>query len=226
MRRVSNTGMHLVKDTARSRSSTADSATRSQAPDSAALYRRHWPMLCAFARSRGCEPHDAEDAVQELFAKLVGQGQHERAAALPDDSEQAAFLLARLRTHLIKRWRHRTRQRRGGGVACFSLTQEEGADMDIADTRAAPDAELDRGWARGVLDQALNRISVELQAEGRGEVWGCLERSVIEGRRCDAPLNGALRVALHRAKRRLQELIRAQIGGGGEEITLLHAVLA
>ena len=97
--------------------------------------------------------------------------------------------------------------------------------MDIPDTRAGPDAELDRGWARGVLDHALTRISVELQAQGRGEVWGCLERSVVEGGRCDRPLNGALRVALHRAKRRLQELIRAQMGGA-EEITQLHAVLA
>lgn len=223
MRRVSNASMHLVKAPVSRTSTSTDSASRT--PDSAALYRRHWPMLCAFARSRGCEPHDAEDAVQELFAKLVGQGQHERAAAIPDDSEQAAFLLARLRTHLIKRWRHRMRQRRGGGMTCFSLTQEEGAEMDIADTRAAPDTELDRGWARGVLDQALNRISVELQAQGRGEVWGCLERSVIEGGRCERPLNGALRVALHRAKRRLQELIRAQMSGT-EEITQLHAVLA
>lgn len=224
MRGVYNAPMHPAKASFSSSRSTAIESP-SQAPDSAALYRRHWPMLCAFARSRGCEPHDAEDAVQELFAKLVGQGQHERAAAIPDDSEQAAFLLARLRTHLIKRWRHRTRQRRGGGAACFSLTLEEGGEMDVADTRAAPDAELDRGWARGVLDQALSRISVELQAQGRGEVWGCLERSVVEGGRCERPLNGALRVALHRAKRRLQELIRAQMGGA-EEVTLLHAVLA
>jgi hypothetical protein len=47
--------------------------------------------------------------VQELFARLVAQGQHERAAAISDPDEQSAFLLARLRTHLIKRWRHRTR---------------------------------------------------------------------------------------------------------------------
>lgn len=221
MRGGSNGHMHLAKVSVRS--ITADSSRL--ATDGAALYRRHWPMLCAFARSRGCEAHDAEDAVQELFAKLLAQGQHERAAAIPDDAEQAAFLLARLRTHLIKRWRHRTRQRRGGGMTSFSLTQEEGGDMDIADPRAAPDAELDRGWARGVLDHALNRISVELQAQGRGEVWGCLERSVIEGARCERPLNGALRVALHRAKRRLQELIRAQVSGA-EEISLLHAVLA
>jgi DNA-directed RNA polymerase specialized sigma24 family protein len=50
--------------------------------DTAALYRRHWPAMCAYARAKGCETHDAEDAVQELFARLVAQGQHERAAAI------------------------------------------------------------------------------------------------------------------------------------------------
>jgi hypothetical protein len=57
-----------------------------------------------------------------------------------DPDEQAAFLLARLRTHLIKRWRHRTRLRRGGGMVCLSLSDENGANIDIADTHATPDA--------------------------------------------------------------------------------------
>lgn len=220
MRRGSNVSMHLA--------STSPASSFSESPvqaDISTLYRRHWHTLCAFARSKGCEPHDAEDAVQELFAKLLGQGQHERAAAIVDVGEQGAFLLSRLRTHLIKRWRHRTRLRRGGSMTCLSLSLEEGGEMDIPDCRATPDAELDRGWARGVLDNALNRMSVELRAQGRGDVWGCLEKSVVEGTRGARPLDGALRVALHRAKRRLQALIRAEMRDDEGE-TLLHAVLA
>lgn len=220
MRPCSNASMHLAQT-----SPAPSSATASSSADTAALYRRHWQTMCAFARARGCEPHDAEDAVQELFAKLLTQGQHERAAAIADPGEQAAFLLARLRTHLIKRWRHRTRLRRGGGQACFSLTSEEGVDLDIADPRATPDAELDRGWARGVLDHALSRMSVELRSQGRGDVWGCLEQSVLEGARHERPLSGALRVALHRARRRLQVLIRAEVRDDEGE-TALHAALA
>jgi DNA-directed RNA polymerase specialized sigma24 family protein len=67
--------MHLGEDHAASH--TTDSSALNAA---SMLYSRHWPVLCAFARARGCEVHDAEDAVQELFAKLVAQGQHERAA--------------------------------------------------------------------------------------------------------------------------------------------------
>lgn len=216
MWRGSNADMHLA---------SASPVRSSQASSATTLYRRHWPALCAFARAKGCAPHDAEDAVQELFVKLVAQGQHERAAAIADDGEQSAFLLARLRTHLIKRWRHRTRLCRGGGAACFSLSLEEGGQMDVADPRATPDAELDRGWARRVLDHALSRMSAELRAQGRGDVWGCLEQSVVEGGRCERPLNGALRVALHRAKRRLQALIRAEVQDSEGE-TFLQAVLA
>lgn len=210
--------MHLGEDYAASY--TADSSTQA---DASALYRRHWHALCAFARTRGCEAHDAEDAVQELFAKLVAQGQHERAAAIVDHGEQAAFLFARMRTHLIKRWQHRTRQRRGGGAVCFSLSDENGENIDVADVHASPDRELDRGWARSVIDRALNCVSVELCAQGRSDVWGCLEENLIEGHRAARPQSGALRTALHRARKRLRSLIQAECR---EDEDVLHAVLA
>ncbi len=195
------------------------------ANDISALYQRHWPALCAFARARGCGPHDAEDAVQELFAKLVAQGQHERAAAIADPEEQAAFLLARLRTHLIKRWRHRTRLCRGGGATTFSLSGEEGRDIDVTDGRAGPDAELDRTWARGLIDDALVSVSRELHASGRSDVWRSLERTVCDDGRCEKPLSGKLRVALHRAKARVRAVI-SQRCGPGEDAGVLLAVLS
>ena len=210
--------MHLGEDHAASH--TTDSSALNA---TSMLYSRHWPVLCAFARARGCEVHDAEDAVQELFAKLVAQGQHERAAAIVDHGEQAAFLFARLRTHLIKRWQHRTRQRRGGGVVCFSLSDENGADIDVADHHPSPDNELDRDWARGVIERALHACSQELRAHGRGEVWNSLEESIVQGCRAARPQSGALRTALHRAKRRLRTLILAECS---DDASVLHAVLA
>lgn len=196
--------------------------------DTSALYQRHWPALCAFARARGCGPHDAEDAVQELFAKLVAQGQHERAAEIADHEEQAAFLLARLRTHLIKRWRHRTRLCRGGGVASFSLSGEDGRDIDVADTHPTPDREIDHDWARGVIESALGNVSRELRAKGQENVWHCFERNVVEGQRSRAPQRGALRVAMHRARSRLRVLLCEQMrGSSGESASqTLHALLA
>lgn len=210
--------MNMTTPTSR----TTDSSNQAAATD---LYRRHWPTLCAFARARGCETHDAEDAVQELFAKLVAQGQHERAAAIVDHGEQAAFLFARLRTHLIKRWQHRTRLRRGGGVVCFSLSDENGAEIDVAGTQATPDCEIDRVWAREVIDRALNGICSELRSQGRCDVWDCLEQQVIEGQRSTTPQKGALRTALHRARQRLRTLIKTECRLEEDE-SVLHAVLA
>ena len=210
--------MHLGEDHAHSH--TTDSSAQCAA---SMLYQRHWPVLCAFARARGCEVHDAEDAVQELFAKLVVQGQHERAASIVDHGEQAAFLFARLRTHLIKRWQHRTRQRRGGGTVCFSLCDENGENIDVADAHPSPDNELDRDWARGVIERALTSCSRELHAQGRGDVWASLEENIVKGCRAARPQSGALRTALHRAKRRLRTLILAE---WQEDESTLHAVLA
>jgi len=226
MRGISNTRMnnsHTAMHTAPhpAPSHTTDSSFQTSP---AALYQRHWHALCAFARARGCEAHDAEDAVQELFAKLVAQGQHERAAGILDHGEQAAFLFARMRTHLIKRWQHRTRQRRGGGMVCFSLSDENGENIDVADTHASPDREMDRGWAQGVIDRALNCIRVELRSQGHDDVWGCLEENMSGTTRGSRePQSGALRTALHRARRRLRMLIQAECHEGANE---LQAVLA
>ncbi len=214
--------MHLGEDYA---SYTTNSSTQA---DAAALYRRHWHSLCAFARAKGCESHDAEDAVQELFAKLVAQGQDLRAAAIEDHGEQGAFLVVRLRTHLIKRWQHRTRQCRGGGTVCFSLSDENGENIDVADTQATPDAELDREWARGVLEGAMQRMSHELHAEGHGDVWGCLEQNISGSGRSEQRQTGALRVALFRARQRLRNLIRDQMCSSSAEDAraTLHLALA
>ena len=153
--------MHIGEDHAPGHNTTSN--------NSAALYRRHYHSLCAFARARGCECHDAEDAVQELFAKLLAQGQVERAADISDHGEQAAFLIARLRTLLIKRWQFRTRQRRGGDIVCFSLHDAEGQSIDVPDDHASPDDELDRQLRRSGpmnLERAWE-VMAEFDLEGR-----------------------------------------------------------
>lgn len=204
--------MHLPHNPA----ATATSSTHDSAAG-ATLYRRHFASLCAFARARGCEPYDAEDAVQELFAKLVAQDQIERAASIPDNGEQAAFLLARMRTLIIKRWQFRTRLRRGGGCVCFSLDDSEGASIDVADEHATPDLEQDRDWARAVLDRALDRMNAELCSSGRREVWKRLESDLVDQTPQSTAQSSSLRVALHRARRRLRDFIREQTGTSVEE---------
>ena len=203
--------MQLASTQNRATSFTHDSAS------GATLYRRHYSTLCAFARGRGCELQDAEDATQELFAKLFAQGQIERAEAISDENEQAAFLLARMRTLLIKRWRFRTRQCRGGDSMCFSLHDAEGRSIDVPDDHATPDREQDRDWARAVLDRALQRMNDELCSTGHSDVWNRLQSDLIDETPHREAQSGALRVALFRARRRLRDFVREQIGTSSED---------
>jgi DNA-directed RNA polymerase specialized sigma24 family protein len=210
--------MHLGEDHA---SGLTSRSTNAQSSASAAeeehVYRTQFAPLCAFARQRGCESHDAEDAVQELFAKLLRSGQLSRAASLPQQ-EQMPFLLARLRTHLIKRWHFRTRQRRGGGCTCLPLHDAEGEAIDVPDLAHVPDHELDRTWAREVLERAMQRMSCELHADGREGLWQQLQQDLEPERDASLPArSGALRVALHRARRRLRDFVREQLGVSGED---------
>ena len=82
---------------------------------------------------------------------------------------------------------------------------------------------MDREWARGVIERALHSFSLELHAQGRGEIWDCLEENIVKGCRAARPQSGALRTALHRAKRRLRALILAECR---EDESVLHAALA
>jgi hypothetical protein len=108
-------------------------------------------------------------------------------------------------------------------VVCFSLSDENGVNIDMADDHPTPDNELDRGWARGVIERALHACSLELHAQGRAYVWDCLEENIVRGCRAACPQSGALRTALHRAKRRLRALILTECR---EDEHTLHAVLA
>lgn len=197
--------------------STTPSTLTHDSSAGAALYQRHYSTLCAFARGKGYELQDAEDATQELFAKLFAQGQIERAEAIRDENEQAAFLLARMRTHLIKRWRFRTRQCRGGGCVCFSLHDADGRAIDVPDDHATPDREQDRDWVRAVLDRALQRMNEELCSTGHRDVWIRLQSDLVDETPHRETQSGALRVALFRARRRLRDLIREQIGTNSED---------
>jgi hypothetical protein len=106
---------------------------------------------------------------------------------------------------------------------CYSLSDENGENIDVADTHPSPDGEMDREWARGVIERALQSCCRELHAQGRGDVWCCLEDNLVKGCRAAQPMSGALRTALHRARRRLRALILTECQ---DDEHLLQAVLA
>lgn len=165
------------------------------------LYRLHQDSLVRFARLRGCDEHEAWDVVQELFLRVFRTGMI-LALSTRGEDWQRAWLLRTLRWMICNHHRHRTTLKRGSGAALESLDQllDDGLDVPCHDT---PATEHDRRWALSVLERGIGR----LRASMRPAAWAGVESSLFNGVSAATP---AARVAAHRARVRLRELIRGE----------------
>jgi RNA polymerase sigma-70 factor (ECF subfamily) len=202
-------------------------ATRGDSPEA----RQALSDLCAayytpvFILIRRTTPSEdaARDLTQEFFARLLS-----RAGLGHVDRERGRFrffLLGAVKHFLANVHDEQCRLKRGGGQAPVPL--DAGTDsspgLEIADaSRPSPDLEFDREWAVTLLARALDRLGREQAEAGKGEQFPAL-KPWLTGDKQDVSLadvaarlgtsEGALRVALHRLRKRFRELVKEEIAG-------------
>ena len=208
----------------------------------AELCAAYWPPLYAYARRAGAGPHDAADLVQGFFARLLEKG--DLSAADPARGRFRAWLVVAFRNFSSNARDRERALKRGGGRAPLRIDADAAETLyapEPADTRT-PDLEFERRWALTVLARALERLAAEQaragkQAEfealrpwlvGRGDEGGYARLAEVLGRNA-----GALKVAVHRLRRRYGELLREEVAGTladprevAEELAALMAALA
>ena len=184
------------------------------------LCRTYWYPLYAYVRRQGHSREDAEDLTQGFFARLLEKNYLEGVTS--DKGKFRAFLLVALKRFLANEWDRASRQKRGGGVMPLSL------DWQDADTRyqinpadnLSPDKLYDRAWAVIVLERVITRLRDENGAEGKANLYEQLKPFLMIGKseipyaQAAAALKlteGAVRVAVHRLRRRYRELLREEI---------------
>ena len=204
-------------------------------PALADLCRAYWYPLYAFARRRGHEPADAEDAVQEFFAHLVESGLLKYAD--PGRGRFRGFLAAAFRQHLARRHEHATAAKRlpPGGVASLDVSAGEGRYAHEPADPDTPDRLFDRAWALSVLDRAMTKLRDESGSAERFDAFRGLltgqggETTRAVGDRLGLA-EGAVRVAVHRLRRRYAALLRAEVAdtldAGGDVEAELRELLA
>lgn len=168
-----------------------------------AFYLRHYPQLRMHAHGLGCDPHTAEDAVQDVFLRLLRHDRLHSLMTLSGQHQQASLRL-RLRCHLVNRWRDARRLRRGGHRHFVPLIQQDGSTLEIADEQAPTPGSTPRLCERSLHD-ALQRLRQELQPGTWQRVCPYLDGDGTTGSL--PPQSPAIRVALHRARQRLRELL-------------------
>jgi RNA polymerase sigma-70 factor (ECF subfamily) len=184
------------------------------------LCRTYWYPIYAYVRRHGHSREDAEDLTQAFFARLLEKNYLEGISS--DKGKFRAFLLVAVKRFLANEWDRARSQKRGGGVRPLSL------DWQDADTRyqihpadnLSPDKLYDRAWAVTMLERVITRLRDESGAEGKAGLYEQLKTFLMAGK-SDIPCaqaaaalglsEGAVRVAIHRLRRRYRELLREEV---------------
>ena len=184
------------------------------------LCRRYWYPVYAFVRHRGHDVHESEDLTQGFFHFVL-----ERQALQQVDRQKGrfrTFILAAL-TNFLHNERDRNQAlKRGGGHEIVSLDEGFAESVYALEARTGemPETLFERRWAAMLVRSVLEELGREHTNRGKGPVFAALQPLLTgEPSRSDydrlapqlAMEVGALKVALHRARRRFGELLRSEV---------------
>lgn len=206
----------------------------------AELCEIYWVPLYGWLRRSGRPHADALDLVQSFCVDLLERGALAGAAA--PKGRFRAYLLGALRHFVANEVRRDRAQKRGGDRVAWSLDGVEAAYEAVAANARTPEEEFERRWAQALLDRATGRLRAEYEARGRADLLAALEPALLGDDATAAhaataarlgTTEGAIKVALHRLRGRLRELIREEVlqtvddpAGLDDEIRNLMAAFA
>jgi RNA polymerase sigma factor (sigma-70 family) len=184
------------------------------------LCRTYWFPLYAYVRRRGHTKEDAEDFVQEFFARFLEKNY--LAGLSAERGRFRAFLLAVLKHFLANEWDKSQAQKRGGGAAHLSLDwQTADTKFQVAATNEpSPDKAFDREWALALLAKVIERLQQECAADGKAKLFEQLKIFLTAGKGALSHTDAAkklgmdetaVRVAVHRLRKRYRQLLRDEI---------------
>ena len=185
------------------------------------LCRAYWYPLYAYVRRRGCLVEEAQDLTQEFFARLVEKNVLQ--VADPERGRFRSFLLASLSNFLNNEWDRSRAVKRGAGCEVVSWDAQSAEERYLQEPfhEETPEKMFERRWALTVLDQALAVLREEYRRGGKGELFEALH-VCLSGGRADEPYaelgarlglsEAAVKVAVHRVRRRFAAALRQVIG--------------
>jgi RNA polymerase sigma factor (sigma-70 family) len=184
------------------------------------LCRTYWRPLYGFARRQALTREEAQDLVQEFFARLL---EHRNLDAVRREKGRLrSYLLVSLKRFLATE-RHRAsgvkRYETGSHIPLDELLESEAADFELAESLSA-DQLYERRWALAVLEQVLGRLESEYRSAGDAVLFDQLKEFLVgeRGLRTQAEIatelgmtENAVKQAFHRFRQRYRVLLREEI---------------
>lgn len=202
-----------------SRSRGEDALARAALSELCAAY---YAPVVAFLRRDGRAEDVARDLAHDFFAKLLEGGTID--GADPLRGKFRSYLLTVLKRFAANQRDHDRAAKRGGGQIHAVLdggSEQTGAGLQIADTSIeAPDVAFDREWALTLLARALAQLERDMREDGKSahfdalKPWLTTEGDATPQSEAAAKLGmsiEAVKVAVHRLRKRFREAVKAEI---------------
>ena len=224
-------------------------AARGDSPEAQAalgdLCAAYYAPVLVFLRRSGRDEEAARDLTQEFFTRLLARGGLDTVER--GRGRFRSFLLGALKHFLADQFDRARAAKRGSGQEPLSLEASSSGDttaaLQIPDPAAVvPDTFFDRQWALTILDHALAALGAEHHSDGKAAQFEALKPwltgdseklSQAEVARQLDLNEGAVKVAIHRLRKRFRDLVKAEIartvGDGAdvqEELSYLLEVLS
>jgi DNA-directed RNA polymerase specialized sigma24 family protein len=186
----------------------------------AELCQAYWFPLYAYIRRRGHDPDRAMDLTQDLFVRLLEKGV--LAEADRARGRFRAFLRAVCADFLANSRDRENALKRGGGRPDLPIDSGDAEGRYAVEPahELTPERIFDRTWALVLLGRVLERIREEYRLAGQSLIFEVLSPVLTDGSRAVAyatlaaqlsMTEGAVRVAVHRLRRRYGERLREEI---------------
>ena len=206
------------------------------------LCAAYYAPVVAFLRREGREEDAARELAHEFFREVLERPSLQNAAQAM--GRFRSYLLGALKHFLLRNREWSARQKRGGEAVSISLnaSSDTSPGIVLAERRELPPDEFfDRQWALTVVDRAFAVLERERDAAGKAEDFARLKPWLTGDAshgdqaataRALGINEGALKVAVHRVRRRFRELLKAEIAQTldgsetiGDEMRQLYAAL-
>ncbi|WP_395747825.1 RNA polymerase sigma factor [Prosthecobacter sp.] len=180
------------------------------------LCAAYYKPVFVFLRRAGFDEDTARDHAHSFFAHLLERG---FPGPDPERGRFRSYLLGAVKYFVGGLQEHARRAKRGGGAEHEPLGTDDVGECKLEDPKAAPMTTVfDREWAVAVMNRAVAALAAEHRG-GREAQFEALRPCLMgdemaaraETARALGLSEGAVKVAVHRLRKRFRELLRQEI---------------
>jgi len=187
------------------------------------LCEAYYAPVLAFIRSAVRDEDSARDLTQEFFARLIAH--HGVSGVEQGHGRFRSFLIGAVKHFLANEYDRAQAAKRGGGKPAVSLEANlhanTSAQLQVPDPAGPPpDTVFDREWAQTLVGRALDQLAADFAKDDKTEQFEALKPwllgqveslSQTDAARRLGWTEGAVKVAVHRLRKRFRELVKAEI---------------